>query len=58
MSGGCDLHAQGGCEDELADGGGEGGEEGVEWLQVSHISRQSVAGRAWRFWGNGEREMG
>jgi hypothetical protein len=28
------LDAQRGCEDELADGGAEAGEEGIEWLDV------------------------
>lgn len=31
---GIGLDAQRGCEDELANGGAEAGEEGVEWLDV------------------------
>jgi hypothetical protein len=31
------LHAQRRCEDELADGSAEAGEEGVEWLLLSSI---------------------
>ena len=37
--GGGGLHAEGGEEDELADGGGEAGEEGVEglWMKKFHM---------------------
>ena len=40
------LHAEGGREDELADGGGEAGKEGVERLDYrSVVSRIGIVRR-------------